>query len=51
MFLACTAAEREALRRQGFALYDWGPEAARFVAAWDTREEHARALGKAIAGL
>ena len=51
VFLACTAAEREALRGQGFAFYDWGPEAARFVAAWDTREEHARALGKAIAGL
>ncbi|MGV3553722.1 MAG: threonine aldolase family protein [Croceibacterium sp.] len=51
VFLDCTAAEREALRGQGFAFYDWGPGAARFVAAWDTREEHARALGKAIAGL
>ena len=51
VFLACTAAEREALRGQGFSFYDWGPDAARFVAAWDTREEDARALGKAIAGL
>ena len=51
VFLDCTAAEREALRAQGFAFYDWGHGAARFVAAWDTREEHARALGKAIAGL
>jgi threonine aldolase len=51
VFLACTASEREALRGQGFAFYDWGPEAARFVAAWDTREEHAHALGKAITSL
>jgi len=45
------AAERSALRAQGFGFYDWGPDAARFVAAWDTREEHARALARAIAGL
>ena len=47
----CTAAEREALRTAGFGFYDWGPDAARFVAAWDTKEEHARALARAIAGL
>ena len=51
VFLACTAAEREALRAQGFGFYDWGPDAARFVAAWDTRGEDAEALGKAIANL
>jgi len=51
VFLACTAPEREALRAQGFGFYDWGPDAARFVAAWDTRAEHAEALGRAIAGL
>ena len=51
VFLRCTAAEREGLRGQGFGFYDWGPDAARFVAAWDTREEHARALAKAIEGL
>jgi threonine aldolase len=51
VFLRCTAAEREALRAQGFGFYDWGPDAARFVAAWDTREEDARALARAIAGL
>jgi threonine aldolase len=51
IFLACTAAERQALRGQGFGFYDWGADAARFVAAWDTRAEHAEALGKAIAGL
>jgi threonine aldolase len=51
VFLACTAAERAALRGQGFGFFDWGPDAARFVPAWDTRAEHAEALGKAIAGL
>ncbi|MEO6388046.1 MAG: beta-eliminating lyase-related protein [Croceibacterium sp.] len=51
VFLRCTAAEREALRALGFGFYDWGPDAARMVAAWDTRQEHAQALGKAIAAL
>jgi threonine aldolase len=50
-FLRLSAAERDALRQQGFAFYDWGADAARFVAAWDTPQEHAIALGKAIAGL
>ena len=51
VFLRCTAAAREALRGQGFGFYDWGPDAARFVAAWDTREEDARALARAIEAL
>jgi threonine aldolase len=51
VFLRCTAAEREALRAQGFAFYDWGPDAARFVAAWDTTERDARALARAIENL
>lgn len=51
VFLSCTAAEREALRAAGFGFYDWGPDAARFVASWDTRTDHAEALGKAIARL
>jgi threonine aldolase len=51
VFVRCTAAEREALRRQGFGFYDWGPDAARFVTAWDTRQEDARALARAIAAL
>lgn len=51
VFLRCTAFERGALRAQGFEFYDWGPDAARFVAAWDTREDHARALAGAIAAL
>lgn len=51
IFVACTAAERGALRQQGFAFYDWGPDAARMVTAWNTREDHARALGRAVAAL
>lgn len=51
LFVRCTAEEREALRSQGFGFYDWGSDAARFVTAWNTREDDARALAKAIAGL
>ena len=51
MFVRCTAAEREALRGQGFGFYDWGPDAARFVAAWDTSQKDARALARAIESL
>jgi len=51
VFLRCTAAEREALREQGFGFYDWGPDAARFVAAWDTSQKDARALARAIESL
>ncbi|MBY6127254.1 low specificity L-threonine aldolase [Qipengyuania aquimaris] len=51
LFVRCTPEEREALREQGFGFYDWGDDAARFVTSWNTREEDARALAKAIAGL
>ncbi|MDJ0979571.1 MAG: beta-eliminating lyase-related protein [Erythrobacter sp.] len=51
LFVRLTATEREALRAQGFEFYDWGEDAARFVAAWDTRQDDATALGKAIAAL
>jgi threonine aldolase len=51
VFLACTAAERDTLRGQGFGFYDWGPDAARFVAAWDTKDKDARALARAIESL
>ena len=51
VFLRCTPEEREALRTQGFEFYDWGADSARLVAAWDTREDHALALAKAIAQL
>ncbi|WP_126172953.1 threonine aldolase family protein [Altericroceibacterium xinjiangense] len=51
VFLSCTPEERERLREQGFGFYDWGPGAARFVTAWNTRAEDAGALARAIAGL
>jgi threonine aldolase len=51
LFVHLTEAERAALRAQDFAFYDWGPESARFVTAWNTRSEDATALGKAIAAL
>jgi len=51
VFLRVTAEERSALRAQGFAFYDWDENSARMVASWDTREEHAAALGRAIAAL
>ena len=51
LFVRLIPAEREALRSQNFAFYDWGEDSARFVAAWDTRAEDATALGKAIASL
>lgn len=51
VFLACTAAEREALRAQGFQFYDWGEGAARLVTSWDARSDHVSALSAAIAAL
>jgi threonine aldolase len=51
VFVRLTAAERIALRAQGFAFYDWDVASVRLVAAWDTREEHAAALAKALAAL
>ncbi len=51
LFMRLSPAEREALRAQNFAFYDWGDDAARFVTAWDTRAEDAAALGRAIASL
>jgi threonine aldolase len=51
LFVRLTEAEREALRAQDFAFYDWGADSARFVTAWNTRPEDAAALGKAIAAL
>ncbi|QWC56867.1 low specificity L-threonine aldolase [Erythrobacter sp. 3-20A1M] len=51
VFVTLTPAEREELRGQGYEFYDWGVDAARFVAAWDSDQEAARALGRAIAAL
>ena len=51
LFVRCTAAERDTLRALGFGFYDWGADAARFVTAWNTRDEDARALAQAVAAL
>ncbi|XUU61312.1 threonine aldolase family protein [Erythrobacter sp. HA6-11] len=51
LFVRLNEAEREALRAQGFEFYDWGEDAARFVTAWDTKQEDASNLAKAIADL
>lgn len=51
VFVRLSPAEREVLRAQGFGFYDWGADAARFVTAWNTREDHAAALAAAIAAL
>ena len=51
LFVRCSAAERSALRAQGFDFYDWGSDAARFVTAWNTTAEDAQALGRAVAAL
>ena len=51
VFVTLSPAERDTLRQQGFDFYDWGPDAARFVTAWDTKPDAAEALAKAITGL
>jgi len=51
LFLRLDAKERAALRAQGFGFYDWGPEAARFVTAWDSDPAAVSHLARAIAGL
>ncbi len=51
VFLTITMAEREALRSQGFAFYDWGDDAARLVTAWNANPDHVAALARAIANL
>ncbi|MBS7670161.1 threonine aldolase family protein [Croceicoccus gelatinilyticus] len=51
VFVTLSADEREALRAQGFGFYDWGADAARFVAAWNTNAADADKLAAAIASL
>jgi len=51
LFIRLSPAEREVLRERGFGFYDWGTDAARFVTAWDTRQDQASALAQAIAAL
>ncbi|NCP19421.1 MAG: low specificity L-threonine aldolase [Erythrobacter sp.] len=51
MFIRLTPRERETLRGQGYEFYDWGADAARLVASWDSDLAEARALGRRIADL
>ena len=51
LFLTMTEAERAALRSAGFSFYDWGPDAARLVTAWNSNPGHVAALARAIAAL
>jgi len=51
VFLRCTAAERDALRKLGFAFYDWGADAARLVTSWDANPDHVTGLARAIEAL
>lgn len=51
IFLKVSAAEREALRAQGFTFYDWGPDAARLVTAWNSDSAHVLRLASAIRAL
>ena len=51
LFVRLSVDEREALRGHGFEFYDWGDYAARFVTSWNTRDEDAIALAKAIGSL
>jgi threonine aldolase len=51
IFLTLTPAERAALRAQRFSFYDWGDDAARLVAAWNSDPTHVAALARAIAAL
>ena len=51
VFLRLTVAEREALRRAGFSFYDWGPDCARLITAWNSNPDHVAALARAISAL
>ena len=51
LFVRMTAAERAALRDQGFAFYDWDDASIRLVTHWATDPDHADALALAIAAL
>jgi threonine aldolase len=51
VFVTLSEAERASLRDAGYHFYDWGDDAARFVAAWNSDADAAAALGRAIAAL
>lgn len=54
LFLRLDAAEREALRAEGFSFYDWeleGPDAIRLVVRWDQSEQALARLESALGRL
>lgn len=51
LFVRLSAAERDALRAQGFSFYDWGVDAARLVTAWSSEPAQVTALARAISAL
>jgi threonine aldolase len=51
LFVRLTGAERDALRSQGFAFYDWDDACCRMVTSWDTRLEDVARLGEAVSWL
>jgi threonine aldolase len=51
MFVRVTADEAASLRALGFDFYDWGPDEARLVTAWDSDPVHVDALAAAIHAL
>ena len=51
VFLTASQVEREALRKAGFAFYDWGEDGARLVTAWNSNPAQVAALARAIAAL
>ncbi len=51
MFIRVTPEEAQALRRQGFDFYDWGPGEARVVTSWDSDPADVDALAAAIRAL
>ena len=51
VFLKVSAAERQMLRDQGHAFYDWGADAARLVTSWNSDPAEVDALSRAIAAL
>ena len=51
LFIRVSAVEAEALGRQGFDFYDWGPGEIRFVTSWDSQGEGLKRLAAALAAL
>ena len=51
IFIRADAEEAEALRKEGFDFYDWGPGEIRLVTSWDQSGEPVERLAAAIAGL